>query len=226
MISTVPVTTGSSIPTEARKKPDEMGREDFTQLLLAQIKNQNPLEPMSSLEFVNQLTQFANLEQLMAMKTKLDGLDSLNSNLLEAQAMSHLGKEVVVSSYEARVVGGKSEDLEYELGAPADTVTVSVFDSNTGRLVYTKSEENVSAGNHSIGWNAKDSGGNLVSDGSYLLQVTWADGQNAPQALQTYLRGVVEAVSQNVQGEPLLKVGTRSVPISQIRQVAEVPNGQ
>lgn len=226
MIPTVPVSSGSSTqPNETPKKPNEMGREEFTKLLIAQIKNQDPLQPLSSTEFMNQLTQLSNLEQLMAVKTKLDGLDNLQQSLRESQALSHLGKEVVVSSSEIRVASGQVENLEFELGAPADTVMVSIFDS-IGRLVFTESRENMAPGVHQVGWEGRDSEGNVVGDGAYLVQVTWTNGTDAPTAVPTQLRGVVEAITHNALGEPLLQVGNRAVSMASVRQVGEVPTGQ
>jgi flagellar basal-body rod modification protein FlgD len=226
MIPTVPFTSGSSLQQGTTvKRPDEMGREEFTRLLIAQLKNQDPLEPLSSTEFMNQLTQLSNLEQLMAVKTKLDGLDNMQQSLRESQALSHLGKEVLVSSSEIRVSSGQVETLEYELVAPAETVTVSIFDS-TGRLVFTKSESEVSSGVNQVGWEGKDSGGHLVGDGIYLVQVSWTNGADAPTPVPTQLRGVVEAITHNALGEPLLKVGNRAVSLASVRQVGELSTGQ
>lgn len=230
MIPTIPTTGGPSTQTpsssqKTAKKPDEMGREEFTRLLIAQMKNQDPLEPLSPTEFMNQLTQLSNLEQLMAVKTKLEGLEGLQKSMSESQALNHLGKEVVVSSSELRVATGKVETLEYELATPADTVTASIFDSN-GRLVYTKSTENLSVGVHQVGWNGKDSNGQQVGDGTYLVQVSRSNGTGASSPVPTQLRGVVEAISHNALGEPLLKVGNRAVSMSAVMQVFETSQGQ
>lgn len=230
MIPTVPTTGGPSTQTtpnnqKTATKPDEMGREEFTQLLIAQMKNQDPLEPLSPTEFMNQLTQLSNLEQLMAVKTKLEGLEGLQQSMSESQALSHLGKEVVVSSSELRVASGKVETLEYELASPAEAVTVSIFDA-TGRMVYTKSEENISVGVHSVGWDGKDSNGHLVGDGNYLVQVARSNGADASSTVPTQLRGLVEAITHNALGEPLLMVGNRAVSMSAVMQVFETSQGQ
>ncbi len=226
MIPSVPFTGTSGFQAETKTtKPEDMGREEFTQLLIAQIKNQDPLEPMSSIEFMSQLTQLSNLEQLMAVKTKLDGLDSLEKSFKEAQALSHIGKEVVVTSSNLQVASGEVENLEYELGTPAKTVTVSIFDS-VGRLVYTKSQENVAPGVHAVGWDGRDTDGNLLGDGTYLVQVRWSNGLDAPVAVPTQLRGVVEAVTHNALGEPLLKVGPRTVSLAAVMEVGAASQEQ
>lgn len=227
MIPTVPTTSPGSqqLSTTTAKRPDEMGREEFTRLLIAQLKNQDPLEPLNATEFMNQLTQLSNLEQLIAVKTKLEGLDGLQKSFVETQALSHLGKEVVVSSSEIRIFSDQVEAVEYELGLPAETVTTSIFDS-TGRLVFTKSESGKSPGVHQVDWNGRDSNGSRLGDGIYLVQVTWSNGSDAPTPVPTQLRGVVEAITHNALGEPLLKVGSRAVSLASVRQVGEVSTGQ
>lgn len=227
MIPSVPTTGGLSQQSNVTniRKPDEMGRDEFTRLLIAQLKNQDPLQPLTSTEFMNQLTQLSNLEQLIAVKTKLEGLDNLKKSFVETQALSHLGKEVVVSSSDIRISSGQVENVEYELGVPAENVTVSIFDS-TGRLVFSKTEQGKSPGVHQVGWNGRDSGGNLLGDGIYLVQVAWSNGAEAPTPVPTQLRGVVEAITHNALGEPLLKVGSRAVSLAAVTQIGEASNGQ
>jgi flagellar basal-body rod modification protein FlgD len=202
-----------------------MGREEFTRLLIAQLKNQDPLEPLSATEFMNQLTQLSNLEQLIEVKTRLEGLDSLQKSFVETQALSHLGKEVVVSSSEIRIFSDQVENVEYELGLPAETVTTSIFNS-TGRLVFTESQSGMSPGVHQVDWSGRDSNGNRLGDGIYLVQVAWSNGSDAPTPVPTQLRGVVEAITHNALGEPLLKMGSRAVSLASVLQVGEVSTGQ
>lgn len=210
--------------TQQAKPPDQLGQEEFIRLLLAQIKNQDPLEPLSSIEFTTQLAQFASLEQLTSANTKLDGLKALQESIRETQALGHLDKEVVVWVVDTRVAEGNPEALEYELDFPATSVTISVLDG-LGGVLWTKTEQNVSVGTYPIGWDGKDLKGQVVGDGSYLVRVTATNGSGESLTVPTLLRGVVEAITHNLLGEPLLKVGNRAVPLEAVLQVADAPAG-
>lgn len=140
----------------------------FLQLLTTQLQYQDPLDPMDTAEFTNQLVQYSSVEQAIQTNTKLDTLLQLNVSNLGAQAVSYIGKTVQVLGDVMPLENGKAK-AAYTLDKDVQSVTITVKDMN-GKVVYTESGE-VNKGTHEFTWDGKDSNGNQLSDGAYQIIV-------------------------------------------------------
>lgn len=141
----------------------------FLTLLTTQLKYQDPLDPMDTAEFTNQLVQYSAVEQSIQTNEKLDTLLSLNIANLGAQAVSYIGKTAQVLGDVMPLENGKAK-ATYTLDKDVTTTTITVKDMN-GKIVYTE-KGNTTSGTHEFTWDGKDSNGIQLEDGAYQIVVT------------------------------------------------------
>ena len=101
-------------PQDGGKK--DLDREAFLKLLVAQLKHQDPLEPMEDVEFIGQLTQFSNLEQVMKTNTKLDELSMATGAQVSSQAINMVGRTVVIPNDQLTLE--ETGDVELKVDVP------------------------------------------------------------------------------------------------------------
>lgn len=165
-----------------------IGKDDFMKLLLAQLKNQDPLKPLDGTDFAAQLAQFSSLEQLNNMNAELK-TQSLNQMVLGyAQSASMIGKEVVTSAGNMVTADGSTASLNYNLAKDAQNVTITIFDK-TQKRVNSWEETGQKAGMNKVTWDCSD-----IERGDYTFQVTAKDGSGNPVSAETMTTGIVTAV--------------------------------
>lgn len=209
--------TSTSAETAAPPpNPNGLGKDDFLKLLVAQISNQSPLNPMDNTEFVAQLAQFSNLEQLAQVNKRLDALALGQAGLLTGQSVQLLGKKVVYSGSDMFLADG-SASYRYDLGRAAAEVEVTIKDES-GRVVRTLTTGAQSAGKQEGVWNGLDDDGNAVAPGRYTIEVKATDGNGDDVTVQTYGIGVVSGISFD-KGYPELLIGTARIQSANIVEV-------
>ncbi len=150
----IPTTTGTRavINTEtaegdttsaAKTKADEL-KDQFLSILLTQLQNQNPLDPMDTKEFTGQLTQFSSLEQQIDANSKLDSLLSTLQLNSTTSAFTYIGKEATIESNMTTYQSGEA-DWEYVLGADTKSVTIKVLDES-GNTIFQTTQSDLKAG--------------------------------------------------------------------------------
>lgn len=188
------VSNGTST-TNASSQKLSADMNTFLTLLTTQLKYQDPLDPMDTAEFTNQLVQYSAVEQSIQMNEKLDTLLSLNIANLGAQAVSYIGKTAQVLGDVMPMQEGKAK-AAYTLDKDVLSTTITVKDMN-GKVVYTESG-NISAGTHEFKWNGKDMDGNQWDDGAYQIVVSTkvAEGE-AAASVTTTIFGKVTGVASD-----------------------------
>ncbi|HQV34026.1 MAG TPA: flagellar hook capping FlgD N-terminal domain-containing protein [Calditrichia bacterium] len=152
----------------------DMGKEDFLNLMVAQLKNQDPLNPQDSTEFTAQLAQYSSLEQLINLGEKMD--ESIDADLALAQTVSNtlaadlLGKEATIIGNALQHTTGESQDVHFRIGDFADTVRITIYDP-AGNEVRTIEQHAVSAGKQSIEWDGKNNAGKDLPPGIYRFDI-------------------------------------------------------
>ena len=187
----------------------------FLTLLTTQLQNQDPLNPMDSSQFTQQLVMFSQVEQQIDTNQNLQTLIALNQSNTLSNATTYLGKSVTITTGNGALQDGTCT-WRYALGADAANSTVTVTNSN-GQVVYTAPGETASGG-HDFTWNGEDASGNQLPDGVYKLSVSASapDGSAIQSAIA--FKGVVDEV--NMTGnEPLLMIGPMGVPLSQVSAI-------
>lgn len=191
--------------------------ETFLTLLTAQLKNQDPLEPLKSSEFTSQLVQFTSVEQAIATNQHLENLISLVSASSANAAVSYLGKQVTAEGITSRLSDGVA-NWAYSLPLPAAQTTLAITDE-LGRVVFSTSGE-TSSGSHRFTWDGRDSNGRVLSDGSYNLKIRALDAFGSEITSETEVTGIVRAVTFE-GGRPILDIDGVFVLLDKIRAIID-----
>ncbi len=170
----------------------------FLTLLTTQLRYQDPLDPMDTAEFTNQLVQYSSVEQAIQTNTKLDTLLNMSMANLGAQAVSYMGKVAQVLGDVMPLQNGIAK-ATYSLDKNCTGVTVLVKDLD-GKVVYSETG-NKTAGTHEFNWDGKDSDGNQLEDGAYQIVVSAnvAAGEAAANVTTTIF-GKVTGVASDSNG--------------------------
>jgi flagellar basal-body rod modification protein FlgD len=195
-----------------------LGQDVFLKLLVTQLQFQDPLKPLESTEFVSQLAQFTELEQMTALKTNVDGMVRLMASLNNYGAVDLIGKEVQVAGVSVAHTAGTPSTLNYSLDAPASAGAVSILNV-LGEVVRALEVGPQYAGPNSALWDGLDSNGDPVPSGSYTFSVQALDASGAPVRGATYTQGQVSGVTYE-NGVPYLIVNGERVLASSVAQIS------
>jgi len=163
---------------------------DFMKLLVAQIKNQDPMSPMDNAEFTSQITQFTMLDEMKAMNSRLE------ENLLVGQAINNtamlglVGKNVTVEGNKVWMTDATASESVVAADGPG-TVVIEVTD-DTGHVVATY-RESIERGLNDVTWDGKLENGEQAGDGNYSISVTPEDGSE-DLSFTTLMTGAVEGL--------------------------------
>ncbi|MBI3419080.1 MAG: flagellar hook assembly protein FlgD [Proteobacteria bacterium] len=194
----------------------------FLKLLTTQLKNQDPLSPMDSAQFTNQLVQFASVEQQIKANTNLQSLIGLQKAGAAQQALSYLGKIAEISGDQMPLVNHEAA-FTYSLSGPADTVNIDVLDSGGNLVRHTTGQ--TSLGKHQVTWDGTNDAGTVMPDGLYTVKVTptRADGTAVTATTTTY--GVVNSAQTDATGLTTLSMVYLTITPDKILSVNQTISG-
>ncbi len=184
----------------------------FLQLLTTQLQNQDPLEPLKTQEFTNQLVQFAGVEQQINTNDKLDDLIDLRDGSRAATAVAFIGKTVEADSNVVSLRDGTA-DLTYELDANAESAAIQIANQE-GEVVRTLPVA-TTAGRHEVTWDGLDGDGNPMPDGNYVMQLQAVDENNATVQGDTFTKAEVQGFEQK-DGKISLDLGGFTVGLDDV----------
>jgi flagellar basal-body rod modification protein FlgD len=210
--TTPPATTSSTSTSAADSAQQQLSSnfDTFLTLLTTQLQNQDPLSPMDSNQFTQQLVEFSQVEQQIDSNKNLESLISLTKSQSATNAVSYLGKTLTTTDGTGALQNGQA-DWTYSLGEDAVSNTLIVTDSS-GRVVYTAPGA-TTAGAHDFQWNGNDNSGNTMPDGTYTLSVHASLGSGDAADSSVTSKGQVDEVDLTGD-EPVLMVGSMGVPLS------------
>jgi flagellar basal-body rod modification protein FlgD len=194
-----------------------MGKDDFLTLLVAQLQNQDPLNPSDSTEFTAQLAQFSSLEQLQNINDTLAGFEVYQSTLNNIQSSNFIGKTVTASGDALSVTNGVADPISVELDKNCQTVYIQISDAH-GEYVTDIEAGSLDAGMHSIAWDGTDQYGVTVGDGSYTFSVMAVDADGNSVSTTSYITGKVTGIDYQ-SGETILLIGDQKVSIASLIRV-------
>ncbi|MGH8354769.1 MAG: flagellar hook assembly protein FlgD [Pseudomonas sp.] len=203
------------------KTSKELGKNEFLELLVTQLKNQDPLSPQENGEFIAQLAQFSTVEGVEKLNGSMGSLLSGYQSSQALQASSLVGRKVIVPTDKA--VLDTSETLKASLALPSSSsnVWVNVYNSG-GTLVNRVNLGQQAAGQVSFMWDGKDSSGNLLPPGTYKFEGQAAvKGENV--ALSTFLPANVDSVTLGQNGGELMLnlAGLGSIGLSKVQVIGQ-----
>ncbi len=189
--------------------------DQFMNLLVAQLQNQDPLDPMDANEFTSQLVQFAGVEQQIQANDNLEQMLDLQKTSLLGTVVGYIGTKVEVNGTEMSLENGEAK-ASYTLDEKSLSTTIIITDSS-GKTVYFSPGE-VEAGRHAFTWNGKDNFDVAVPDGNYTLTVTALDSSDETIGVQHTIVGTVNSVSME-DGIATLQVGETGYTVEQVKAV-------
>lgn len=199
----------------------ELGKNEFLNLLVAQLNNQDPLSPQSNGEFVAQLAQFSQVEGIDKLNTSMESMLSGYQSSQALQASSLVGRKVIVPTDKAVVDTSETFKASLSLPVSSSNVYVNVYDS-TGATVNRINLGQQAAGNVSFMWNGKDSSGKLMPPGTYKFEAQATYGTET-KGLYTSLPANVDSVSLGQNGGELMLnlAGIGSVGLSKVQVIGQ-----
>ncbi len=210
--STVQATGSTTTATTAASSAKSvLGKDDFLKMMIAQLKHQDPLNPMDGTAFTAQLAQFSSLEQLQNINTQLTSFTQQQQALGNSQAVNFIGKQVLAKGNTVSV-DGSPVTLGYNLAGDAVSGQIQVYDPN-GQLVDTLSFKNQKQGLNSVTWNCPSS-----AKGTYTFAVSALDKSGKSVSASTMAQGTVTGVNFR-DGATYLSISGQEVGFSDVVSV-------
>jgi flagellar basal-body rod modification protein FlgD len=209
--------TANGAAKTATTKSASLGQADFLKLMTAQMKNQDPFDPVDNTQMVAQMAQFSSLAGITEMGSTLKAIaDKLGATSMQ-DAVSYVGRTVLTAGDTAygRSAGGIAGAVE--LGADASQVSVSISDAN-GQLLHTADLGAQKAGTISYDWDGKDLAGADAGSGPFTVQISATDGAQ-PVAATGLVWAPVTSVSTTSGAAVLTLPGIGEVPAAAVRQI-------
>lgn len=181
----------TSSATYADSTSDSWGQDTFLKLLMAQVTNQNPLDPMDNQEFVAQMAQFTQVEQLTKIANSMGGLEDIEKLLTENQILNYLGKEVTIDGTAVVVTDGVAGKATFEI-PDTDAYITAYVTNQDGQVVAMVDMGLQQEGGVRWTWDARDWNGQVVEDGVYNVNFVASDPDGNPVTInEARFTGVV-----------------------------------
>ena len=186
----------------------------FLTLLTTQLKHQNPLEPLDTNQFTQQLVQFAQVEQQLKQNDQLTTLVALQKTAQSTAALGFVGQTVVVDGSTASLANGQAN---WSLNVPKPaTVTVNIKNS-TGQNVFSGSYSML-AGVNDFTWDGKSANGTQWPSGNYTMTVTAKDVSGQAITVPTEVEGVVNSADLT-KTPPVLAIAGQDFTLDKVKRV-------
>jgi flagellar basal-body rod modification protein FlgD len=188
--------------------------EAFLTLLTTQLQHQNPLEPLDTNQFTQQLVSFAGVEQQLRTNDQLESLLTLQKVGYNVTALGFVGAHVTVDGASTELRDGLAV---WYLSSPSTASAHIEIQDEDGNAVYTETKA-LNTGTAPFQWNGRTSTGTVAPAGTYKIVIAAQDAAGNPVAINTSFSGVVDQV--DVSGEePLLLIGSTLTTMDKIRSV-------
>ncbi len=228
MTTTAPITTSApTVPTSTASSASGTGNGttangalSFTQnfntfltLLTTQLKNQDPLNPMDTNQFTQQLVEFSEVEQQIKTNSQLSTMISNQTASETIAALPMVGQEIQYNGNQAALENGQAT-FSYTLPSSAASTSLIVQDAS-GNTVYSTTGQ-TAAGTYAFNWNGQNNAGQQQPDGGiYTLSVQAQDSNNQPVTATTTAVGTVTGVNVN-NNVATFNVSGVEVPMNQL----------
>ena len=206
---------------DSAPKSNELGKDEFLNLLVAQLNNQDPLAPQDNGAFIAQLTQFSQVEGIGKLNTSMDSMVSGYQSSQALQASSLVGRKVIIPTDKAVVDTSETFKASLVLPAASSNVYVNVYDS-AGSMVNRVNLGQQAAGNVSFMWDGKDASGNTLPPGTYKFEAQATYGGET-KGLYTMLPANVDSVTLGQNGGELMLnlAGLGSIGLSKVQVIGQ-----
>ncbi|QDW36867.1 flagellar biosynthesis protein FlgD [Bradyrhizobium sp. KBS0727] len=187
----------------------------FLTLLTTQLQNQNPLSPLDTNQFTQQLVQFAGVEQQLKTNDQLGSLISLQQTAQSTQALGLVGKTAVVDGSTANLTNASAT---WDVSVPKDANLNLTVTNSAGQTVFSNTYSVKAGDNQPFVWNGKGTDGTQWPDGKYTLNATATDSNGQTVGVATRLQGTVSSVDLT-QSPPLLTINGQTYTVNQVKAI-------
>lgn len=207
-----------------RENKSDLDKDAFFKLMLTQMKNQDPMNPMQSHEMAAHLAQFTSLEQMFNVNANLEAMRKMQSPLGDYQALTFIGKDISAdSSMVVRYKDDPSHDLRFGLGSDATEAKI-IVKNEAGETVRTIKMTNLKKGTNAIRWDGLNDNGQSQVEGEYKFVVEALTSAGSKIAVDTTANGRITGVQFTKKG-PLLLVGNQQVYLTDVKKITENKDG-
>lgn len=199
---------------------DKMDKDAFMKLMLAQMKNQDPTNPLKSHEMAAQLAQFSGLEQMQNMNTTLEEIKKGQKPAETYQALNFIGKSVAGDS--AKIVRGKGDrehDFNFVLPEDAKEINIQVK-NDQGEVVRKFRLSDQKKGENVFTWNGKDERDLISRMGEYTFSIEAKNAMGKKLNVKTDFDGIITGVNYTPEG-PILLVGNQTVKLKDVKKIVD-----
>jgi flagellar basal-body rod modification protein FlgD len=186
----------------------------FLLLLTTQLKNQNPMEPLDTNQFTQQLVQFASVEQQMKSNQTLNSLLTSTKSSIVSSAANFVGMSITADGATTQLSNGRAEWRLNLARAASGTITIR---DQSGSVVATDTKV-LSAGSQSYVWNGRTSTGLPAPSGNYTITVAARDVSGQSVSVKTEIAGRVDSVDM-AGDSPVLVLGSTRVPLENVKTI-------
>ena len=211
------VAEGSQSSSSAAKLEDDLNR--FLNLLVTQLKNQDPLDPMDSNEFTSQLVQFASVEQQIFQNSNLETLVSLQQTNQISSMVDFIDKTVEVEGTKFPL---ENSQATFTYTMPAGAKSASIIIRDTSGLTIYEQDADLEQGQHTFEWDGRDRNGGTATDGAYSAFISGLDQQGNLLKIEQTVTGRITGIGLE-NGETTLFMGDIEVPQTQVLSVKQTP---
>ncbi|RZD16218.1 MAG: hypothetical protein EVJ46_08515 [Candidatus Acididesulfobacter guangdongensis] len=192
----------------------------FMTLMVKELQNQNPLEPMSNTSFISELAQFNSMNELSTMNTSIKGLVSSENQAAMGSAVNLVGHTVQANGNSLQYGGSGTAALDYSLPQSSSSTSLDVYNSS-GNLVYNTNLGAETAGNQSYNWNGMTNAGTQAPEGDYSFSINAANSSGTSITAQTMTGGTVTGITSSKSGAVELELNNGStVPLSSVQGIS------
>lgn len=199
---------------------NSLDKDAFFKLMLTQMKNQDPTNPMQSHEMAAQLAQFSSLEQLNNIGKGIDGLSAATASQGSFGALSFIGKVVSGDASKiSRAAGDTEHGFGFQLGADAQKVKISVKDSN-GKVIRELEPGAMKKGQNTVKWNGLTNEGLPARPGDYKFSIEATGNGGQKVFAKSAFEGRISGVDFTAQG-PMVIVNGQSIKLSDVKKIED-----
>lgn len=210
--------TATSATTATKATEEELGKEEFLTLLVAQLKNQDPLNPLDATDFTAQLAQFSSLEQLIEINNNLGDMQRDLTTQENANILDYIGKAIKADDTTITVSDKVEGSIGYSLDDKVD-VNIHIYNDD-GIEVRTINAGKQGPGEYALAWDGLTTNGEKVQDGVYGFDVSAVSETGETILCDSYLAGEVTGISYK-GSMPFLMIGNREIDPQSVLEVKE-----
>lgn len=208
-----------AIQTAQAKQKIAADMNAFLQMLTTQLQNQDPLSPMESAEFTNQLVGFAQVEQQIGINENLQTMQGQIGSSYGAMLVGYMGKYAEVQDNMIKLQDGKAR-FAYSLASDAEEVEIALKDSD-GNIVR-RFDGDPTAGDHILKWDGRDDNQDELPDGDYTIEITATNGAGEKVETWSTVQALITGVS-TAGDQPVVIVNDAAVRVEDLHTVTDSP---